>query len=106
MLKSFSVGLLILVFLVMAPLMSLKSSEEVVVHPQEKQWVDSVMTTLTPEQRIGQLFMVAAYSNKNEHHIREIDTLVSRYGIGGVMFMQGGPKRQALLTNQIGRAHV
>ncbi len=100
MLKSFSVGLLILVFLVMAPLMSLKSSEEVVVHPQEKQWVDSVMTTLTPEQRIGQLFMVAAYSNKNEHHIREIDTLVSRYGIGGVMFMQGGPKRQALLTNR------
>ncbi|ARS36333.1 glycoside hydrolase family 3 N-terminal domain-containing protein [Pontibacter actiniarum] len=84
----------------MAPLMSLKSSEEVVVHPQEKQWVDSVMTTLTPEQRIGQLFMVAAYSNKNEHHIREIDTLVSRYGIGGVMFMQGGPKRQALLTNR------
>lgn len=100
MLKSFSVGLLILVFLVMGPLMSLKSSEEVVVHPQEKQWVDSVMTTLTPVQRIGQLFMVAAYSNKNDAHVREIDSLVSRNGIGGVMFMQGGPVRQVLLTNR------
>ncbi|WP_245842531.1 glycoside hydrolase family 3 N-terminal domain-containing protein [Pontibacter ummariensis] len=80
--------------------MSLKSSEEVVVNPREKQWVDSVMLTLTPEQRIGQLFMVAAYSNKNEKHYREIDELVSRYGIGGVMFMQGGPMRQAKLTNR------
>ncbi|RIJ42951.1 glycosyl hydrolase [Pontibacter oryzae] len=84
----------------MGPLMSLKSSEEVVVHPQEKQWVDSVMTTLSPAQRIGQLFMVAAYSNKNDKHVREIDTLVSRYGIGGIMFMQGGPMRQAVLTNR------
>lgn len=100
MLKSFTVGLLILVFLVMGPLMSLTPSEEAVVLPQEQQWVDSVMVTLTPEQRMGQLFMVAAYSNKNERHVREIDSLVSKYGIGGVMFMQGGPVRQAQLTNR------
>ncbi|WP_460879868.1 glycoside hydrolase family 3 protein [Pontibacter rugosus] len=80
--------------------MSLKPSEEIIVNPQEKEWVDSVMATLTPAQRIGQLFMVAAYSNKNEKHFREIDTLVSRYNIGGVMFMQGGPVRQATLTNR------
>ncbi|MFD1186513.1 glycoside hydrolase family 3 N-terminal domain-containing protein [Pontibacter rugosus] len=100
MLKSFSIGLLILIFLGMGSLMSLKPSEEIIVNPQEKEWVDSVMATLTPAQRIGQLFMVAAYSNKNEKHFREIDTLVSRYNIGGVMFMQGGPVRQATLTNR------
>lgn len=100
MLKSFSVGVLILVFLVMGPLMSFNPSAEVIVPPQQKDWVDSLMTTLTPDQRIGQLFMVAAYSNKNEKHFQEIDTLVSRYGIGGVMFMQGGPMRQAKLTNR------
>ena len=100
MLKSFSVVLLILVFLGMGPLMSLKSSDELVVNAKEQNWVDSVMTSLTPEQRIGQLFMVAAYSNKTEKHFREIDTLISRYGIGGVMFMQGGPVRQAKLTNR------
>jgi len=103
MLKSFSLGLLILFFLFMGPLMSLKSSEEVVVDAKEKSWVDSVMTNLSPDQRIGQLFMVAAYSNKNEKHFRQIDTLVSRYGIGGIMFMQGGPMRQAVLTNRFQR---
>ncbi len=100
MLKSFSLGLLILIFLGMGPLMSLKPSEEVVVSTKEKNWVDSVYKSLTPDQRLGQLFMVAAYSNKNEAHFREIDTLVSRYGIGGLMFMQGGPVRQARLTNR------
>ncbi len=100
MLKSFSLGLLILIFLFMGPLMSLKSSEKVILNPKEKMWVDSVMATLSPDQRIGQLFMVAAYSNKDKKHFREIDTLVSRYGIGGIMFMQGGPARQAVLTNR------
>ncbi|MFD2514518.1 glycoside hydrolase family 3 N-terminal domain-containing protein [Pontibacter locisalis] len=94
---------MILIFLGMGPLMSLKSSEQLVVNVKEQTWVDSVMTTLTPEQRIGQLFMVAAYSGKTEKHFREIDTLVSRYGIGGVMFMQGGPVRQAKLTNRFQR---
>ncbi len=83
--------------------MSLKSSDEVIVSTKEKIWVDSVFSTLTPDERIGQLFMVAAYSNKDEKHFREIDNLVSQYGIGGLMFMQGGPERQARLTNRYQR---
>ncbi|GAB2549279.1 glycoside hydrolase family 3 N-terminal domain-containing protein [Rufibacter soli] len=67
---------------------------------QEQRWVDSVYQTLTPEQRLGQLFMVAAYSNSGQGHVREIENLVSQYGIGGIMFMQGGPVRQAKLTNR------
>ena len=62
-------------------------------------WVDSLMQLLTPEQRIAQLFMVAAYSNKGEEHKNEIATLIQDYHIGGFMFMQGGPVRQAQLTN-------
>ncbi|MDX5442783.1 MAG: serine hydrolase, partial [Hymenobacteraceae bacterium] len=100
MLKSFSIGILILVFLGMGPLMSLKPSEEINTNVQEQLWVDSVFNSLTPDQRLGQLFMVAAYSNKDEKHFRNIDTLVSRFGIGGLMFLQGGPYRQAMLTNR------
>ena len=62
-------------------------------------WVDSVMQALTPDQRIAQLFMVAAYSNKGETHKESISKLVKEYHIGGLMFMQGGPIRQARLTN-------
>ena len=65
----------------------------------ETNWVDSVMKTLSEDERIAQLFMVAAYSNKGESHKREITDLVENYRIGGLMFLQGGPVRQARLTN-------
>ncbi|HWZ22554.1 MAG TPA: hypothetical protein VNW06_07850, partial [Cytophagaceae bacterium] len=61
----------------------------------EDQWVDSVLQSMTLEQRIGQLFMMAAYSNKTDKHTKEIEALVSKYNIGGLIFFQGGPVRQA-----------
>jgi beta-N-acetylhexosaminidase len=69
--------------------------------PAEMAWVDSVFNSLTPEQRLGQLFMVAAYSNKERSHADRIERLVRNQNIGGVMFLQGGPKRQALMTNRL-----
>ncbi len=69
--------------------------------PAETAWVDSVFNSLTPEQRLGQLFMVAAYSNKDRAHGNRIEQLVRNQNIGGVMFLQGGPKRQALMTNRL-----
>lgn len=67
-------------------------------------WVDSVYQSLNPDQRLGQLFMVAAFSNKDAAHVKQIEELVSRYNIGGLIFMQGGPYRQAVLTNRYQRA--
>jgi beta-glucosidase-like glycosyl hydrolase/CubicO group peptidase (beta-lactamase class C family) len=69
--------------------------------PKEMAWVDSVFNSLTPDQRMGQFFMVAAYSNKDRSHVERIERLVRNQGIGGVMFMQGGPKRQALMANRL-----
>ncbi|MCB0431047.1 MAG: serine hydrolase [Flavobacteriales bacterium] len=66
----------------------------------ENPWVDSVMTVLTPDERIGQLFMVAAYSNQGEKHEENILSLIRDQHIGGLIFMQGGPVRQAGLTNR------
>lgn len=62
-------------------------------------WVDSVFNALTFEDRLGQLFMVAAYSNKDQKHIDEISKLVKEENLGGLIFFQGGPNRQARLTN-------
>ncbi|MCS6981696.1 MAG: serine hydrolase [Flavobacteriales bacterium] len=62
-------------------------------------WADSVMARLSPDERIAQLFMVAAYSNKDAKHVRATEELVSKYGVGGLIFFQGGPGRQASLTN-------
>ncbi|NOQ75570.1 MAG: serine hydrolase [Crocinitomix sp.] len=63
-------------------------------------WADSVFKSLTPDQRIAQLFMVAAYSNKEMDHVNTIDKLVSEYKIGGLIFFKGSPIRQADLTNR------
>src|SRR5690606_37211763 len=62
-------------------------------------WVDSVFNSLSFEERLGQLFMVAAYSNKGNAHKDEISKLVQEHNIGGLIFFQGGPVRQAHLTN-------
>ncbi|MFH2144129.1 MAG: glycoside hydrolase family 3 N-terminal domain-containing protein [Bacteroidota bacterium] len=63
-------------------------------------WVDSVFNTLTPDERIAQLFMYPAYSNKTEQDYAYIENLIREYKIGGLIFMQGGPVRQAILINR------
>jgi len=65
----------------------------------QSKWVDSVFNSLTPKERLGQLFMVAAYSNKDLKHVKEIKELVTNYNIGGLIWMQGGPVRQGKLAN-------
>lgn len=66
---------------------------------EEKAWVDSVYNALTFDERVGQLFMVAAYSNKDSAHIRSVEKLIKQNSLGGLIFFQGGPYRQARLTN-------
>ncbi|MAO70976.1 MAG: beta-N-acetylglucosaminidase [Flavobacteriales bacterium] len=65
----------------------------------QDKWVDSVMNNLSVEERIAQLLMVSAYSNKDKNHTDKIESLIKNYKIGGIMFLQGGPVRQAKLTN-------
>ncbi|MBK5208092.1 MAG: serine hydrolase [Flavobacteriaceae bacterium] len=65
----------------------------------QNKWVDSIMSNMTIDEKIGQLFMVQAYSNKDENHRIFIDSLIEKYHIGGLIFMQGTPEMQAVLTN-------
>lgn len=66
-------------------------------------WVDSVFKTMTPEERIAQLIMIPVYSNKDQAHIDSISTLINKYKVGGLIFFQGGPVRQARMTNRYQR---
>ena len=67
---------------------------------EKSKWVDSLMKRMTPDERIGQLFMVAAFSNKNAKEVKEMTAMITQNKIGGLIFMQGGPVRQATLTNR------
>lgn len=66
---------------------------------QKMSWADSVFKSLSDDEKIGQLFMVAAYSNRDKKHIAEVDSLIINHKIGGLIFFQGGPARQASQTN-------
>lgn len=63
-------------------------------------WVDSVYNAMSLDEKLGQLFMVAAYSNKDSVHFNAIDKLIKENKIGGLIFFQGGPVRQANLINR------
>jgi beta-glucosidase-like glycosyl hydrolase len=64
-----------------------------------KKWVDSIYSSMSLDEKIGQLFMVAAYSNKDDAHFNSIEKLIKDNKIGGLIFFQGGPVHQAKLTN-------
>lgn len=64
-------------------------------------WVDSLMNTLTLDQKIGQLFMIQAYSNGKNQSVDEVVSQVNQYQVGGILFMQGGPVAQAKICNKL-----
>ena len=66
---------------------------------KQEAWADSIFQALTPEERLGQLFMVATYSNRDDKHYQEIDRLITEYNIGGLIF-QGGPYDKPQLNNR------
>lgn len=66
----------------------------------KNQWVDSVYNSLTIEQKIGQLFMVAAYSGGDKRNDQFIESLIDKKHIGGIIFMQGTAEEQIKLTNK------
>ncbi|MBP6659552.1 MAG: serine hydrolase [Chitinophagales bacterium] len=63
-------------------------------------WVDSIIKNMTLDEKIGQLFMVAAYSNKDETSYQNVDKYIKDYKVGGLIFFQGTPQKQAELTNR------
>ncbi|WP_036823178.1 glycoside hydrolase family 3 N-terminal domain-containing protein [Polaribacter sp. Hel1_85] len=63
-------------------------------------WVDSIMKNMTLDEKIGQLFMVQAYSNKDEKHADFITKMITKYHVGNLIFMQGTPEKQAELNNR------
>ena len=71
---------------------------------QQEAWVDRIFQSLSEEQRIAQLFFVAAYANKDEAHYRTTEELIQRYHIGGLIFFQGTPINQVALTNRYQQA--
>ena len=65
-----------------------------------KIWVDSVFNSLTPDERIGQLFMIRAHSDLGADHIKSVKNQIKKYKVGGLCFFQGTPEKHTQLINE------
>src|SRR5439155_25190241 len=62
-------------------------------------WVDSVFKSASKDEKIAQLMVIRAHSNRGPEHVAHVDSLLRTYNVGALCFFQGGPVRQADLTN-------
>ena len=67
---------------------------------RQNHWVDSVYKKLNKKTRIAQLFFVRAHTNKGQAYEDSVGNVIKDQQVGGLVFFQGGPVRQAELTNQ------
>lgn len=67
----------------------------------EDNWIDQHMSEMSLREKIGQLFIVAAYSNKGKRHAEQLKKQIEDYNIGGLIFFQGTPHAQAKFTNEL-----
>jgi len=63
-------------------------------------WINETYSNMTEDQRIGQLFMIRAHSDKTQEHVRAVKNQIKKYHVGSLCFFQGTPEKQAKLTNE------
>ncbi len=65
-----------------------------------EEWADSILVELDEKEKLGQLFMPRAFSQKDAKHVKYIKKLIKENKIGGLCFFQGSPAYQAKLINE------
>lgn len=65
-----------------------------------QQWVDKTYKSLTQDEKLGQLFITALYTNKDQNHINFVRQLVNKEKIGGIILMQDNAAQEIDLVNE------
>lgn len=65
-----------------------------------QQWVDKTYKNLSQDEKLGQLFIVALYTNKGEDYISQVRNIVTNDKIGGLILMQDDAAREISLVNE------
>ena len=63
-------------------------------------WVDKTYRKLSQDEKLGQLFIVALYTNKGENEINAVRNIVVNDKIGGLILMQDDAAREITLVNE------
>ena len=68
--------------------------------PIQTAWVNDQYNAMSLDEKIGQLFMVDAYTFQEKANKADILNLIKTYKIGGVIFFKGNAPMQAAWTNE------
>ena len=63
-------------------------------------WADSLMKTMTVREKIGQLVMMAVYSNRDIQYEKNVSDTILRFQPGSIVFFQGTPQKEIQLMNR------
>ncbi len=63
-------------------------------------WVDKTYRKLSQDEKLGQLFIIALYTNKGENEINAVRNIVVNDKIGGLILMQDDAAREISLVNE------
>jgi beta-N-acetylhexosaminidase len=66
----------------------------------QNHWVDSVFNKMNRRKKIAQLFFVRAHTDKGKAYEDSVASIIKNEQVGGLVFFQGGPVRQANLINR------
>lgn len=64
------------------------------------EWVEKTYNSLSQDEKLGQLFIVALYTNKGEDYITQVRNIVEKEQIGGLILMQDDAAREISLLNE------
>lgn len=65
-----------------------------------EEWVNKTYNSLSQDEKLGQLFIVALYTNKGEYFINNVRNIVVNDKIGGLILMQDDAAREINLVNE------
>ncbi len=63
-------------------------------------WVNKTYNNLSQDEKLGQLFIIALYTNKGEDYISNVRKTVENESIGGLILMQDDAAREINLVNE------
>ncbi len=64
------------------------------------EWVQKTYNSLSQDEKLGQLFIIALYTNKGEDYIENVRNIVTSEKIGGLILMQDDAAREINLVNE------
>lgn len=66
-----------------------------------KEWAKQRLQTMSPEEKIGQLFMISVWPEWNDARLQSIYKAAKDHHVGGVCFFAGAAAQQVAISNKL-----